>query len=502
MLDPAPSMKSFAQPNRVAACLCPRWRGLVVFASLLPATALALPPFPSLTQPIREEITVVEQELADLPVTPLSISPWTHGFSSRQHETPEQPVQIDISFPEAATVDLVVLMPATYTAGDEEVRAFGFPVRFKIERVLEDGSTTMLADHLNVDYPTPGLEPQLFPCDDTEATAGIRITVTELPFNPTWWRATKAVAFSELFAFAGERNVALRAEVTASNSFDFSYIWSPSCLTDGFFPFSPINFKLSDPEDNFALGLDEVVLGFDLGKTRRVDEFRLWPVVHSIQHYFPNSSGVGFPTHIRVEVGSNENFEGGTLAHESPSIRPRPGSDPLMLRTTPTTGRYIRLTLANGRPDFRRHEPKRIALSEIEFLEAGRVVPIATPPRLLKPDRTVDSLETLTDGSNSVGRIMPLREWITKFQRRKQLEKRLHTLGLDLDLAQRNEERRNAWILIAAVALILLLLQLVWLVRSSARRRWERMREQMEAAPQGAGNYDRLIELFYDPAAD
>jgi TRAP-type C4-dicarboxylate transport system substrate-binding protein len=31
---------------------------------------------------------------------------------------------------------------------------------------------------------------------------------------------------------------------------------------------------------------------------------------------------------------------------------------------------------------------------------------------------------------------------------------------------------------------------------------WDRMRQLMEESPQGAGNYDRLIELFYDPALD
>ena len=31
---------------------------------------------------------------------------------------------------------------------------------------------------------------------------------------------------------------------------------------------------------------------------------------------------------------------------------------------------------------------------------------------------------------------------------------------------------------------------------------WDRMKGLMEESPQGAGNYDRLIELFYDPALD
>ncbi len=36
---------------------------------------------------------------------------------------------------------------------------------------------------------------------------------------------------------------------------------------------------------------------------------------------------------------------------------------------------------------------------------------------------------------------------------------------------------------------------------AAREKTWERMSEQMAASPQGTGNYDRLIELFYDPAA-
>ena len=37
---------------------------------------------------------------------------------------------------------------------------------------------------------------------------------------------------------------------------------------------------------------------------------------------------------------------------------------------------------------------------------------------------------------------------------------------------------------------------------AAREKTWERMREQMEAHPSGLGNYDRLIELFYDSARD
>ncbi|TFL18723.1 TRAP transporter substrate-binding protein DctP [Jannaschia formosa] len=37
---------------------------------------------------------------------------------------------------------------------------------------------------------------------------------------------------------------------------------------------------------------------------------------------------------------------------------------------------------------------------------------------------------------------------------------------------------------------------------AAREKTWERMKELMAEAPQGDGNYDRLIELFYDPEAD
>ena len=37
---------------------------------------------------------------------------------------------------------------------------------------------------------------------------------------------------------------------------------------------------------------------------------------------------------------------------------------------------------------------------------------------------------------------------------------------------------------------------------AAREKTWERMREQMAEHPSGTGNYDRLIELFYDQAAD
>lgn len=451
----------------------------VIFLTLFPELVLAWAPLPSLTDPIRQEIKQVEAELRTLPVTPINTSPWTLGYSSKQDEPPELPLQVEIRFPEPETIDLVALIPATYTDDQNELNSFGFPVRFSIERILPNGTVQMIANHLEAAFPAPGIEPQLFPCPDPVPTAGLRITVTERAPNATWWRASHIVALSELFAFDGDRNVALNAPVEASSSFEFSYVWSPTCLTDGFSQFSPIDHSLTNPMKNFSELSEEVILKFDLGKTFRIDEFRLWPVVHSIQHNFPPSSGIGFPQFIRLEVATNGHLADAEVVYEAEEILERPGAGPFMHGIRPTEARFIRLTLRDGLPDFRRKERVEIALSEIEFLESGKVVSKGVPARTPRLDTSPPGLNLLTDGNSNEGEILPLRLWVTQFKRRVELERKLGTLLLGLDTAQRKEENRARTLLLIALVLIAALLQLVWLVRSAARRRWAKMRERI-----------------------
>lgn len=454
-------------------------RALVILAILAPAPLAAKSLLSPRTDSIRQKIDLIEAELGSLPVIPINASPWTLGYSSNQEETQEAPVEIEVNFSSPAPVDLVALLPATYTDDDGVIRAFAFPLRFSIERLLPDGSAKMLANHLDADFPAPGIEPQLFPCSAREPTAGLRVTITKLPSNPTWWSASHTVALSEIMAFAGERNVALNAEVEASASFEFSYVWSAACITDGFSLFSPIDHDLSNPMENFSALRKDVVLSMDLGEERQIDEFHLWPVDHSIQHNFPAASGVGFPKSIRVELASSPDYSNSKTVYQESSLTHRPGSGPFMRQIPPTAARYVRLTLANGLRDFRRDERIEIALSEIEFLEKGRVVSTGLPFRCRNFEKPPTGLSKLSDGSCAQGKILPLRLWVTLFNRRADLERRLAALKVDLGVAQHDDEKRATTILFIAITLILGLIQLIWLVRAAARRRWARMRERI-----------------------
>ena len=451
-----------------------------ILASLGPALVCARSLFPDQAEPIRRQIEQREAQLQTLPVSPMNTCPWTLGYASNWHDDPLKPVTIRVIFPEPATIDLVALLPATYTDDQNQVRALCFPLRFSIERVLTDGSVQMIANHLDQDYEAPGISPQLFPCPNPVPASGLQITVTRRAPNPTWWPTPRLVALSELFAFTGERNAALNSQVVASSSFDFPYVWSPTCLTDGFSLYSQINHKPGDPTRNFSIAQDEVCLEMDLGAIHGIDELRLWPAVPSLQHNFPPSSGAGFPLLFKVELALTADFSDATLIYEEDKISQRPGAGPLMRRVAPAKGRFVRITLKNGFHDFRRSSDYlEITLSEIELLEDGKVVSGGAPVRAPSHPTGPAQLEKLTDGFVNEGEILPLRDWLTRFHRKVALERDLAALRTGLAVAQRADEKWSKTVLFIAIGLILALVQAIWWVRMASRRRWARMRERI-----------------------
>jgi signal transduction histidine kinase len=456
---------------------------------LIPGWAHASSVFPSLTAPIRKEIQSIETELASLPIFPVNTSPWTMGYTSEQHREPQWPVEINLKFVETAEVDLVVLMPTSYTDQQNQIQPWGFPVRFTIERILKDGSRELVADYRDRDYPVSGIDPQMFPVPDPQPTIGLRVVVFQAPENPTWWRAKRLVSLSEVYAFAGPQNAALGARVRANSSMEYGSLWSQKCLTDGFTLFSPLFHDLDNPENSIVgMGLRELSVELDLGKVSRVDEFRLWPVVHNVQHNYPLSNGIGFPFSIRLEASLSPDFDPAEVIYDSDRpeqrLNYRPAGGPFMTRIRPTQARYLRFVFADGFPDFIRYPRKpydRIALSEIEVLSHGANISRGAPVR--SPgwggDWQTLRLANLTDGRSNEGEILPLRQWLDQFKQRVQLEAKLKMLRHDLDEAQQKEARRFRTLILVAIVLIALLLQLLWLARAAARRRAAQMRERI-----------------------
>ena len=111
-------------------------------------------------------------------------------------------------------IEEVTVYPAT-PAGFEQVKGFGFPIRFRID-ASDDADfqkRETIADQSREDYASPGDEPRTFR-PNSVCGRYVRVTATKL-----WNRASGpepfCFALGELKVSSGGVNVALRAPVRA-----------------------------------------------------------------------------------------------------------------------------------------------------------------------------------------------------------------------------------------------------------------------------------------------
>lgn len=471
-------------------CLAPlsRSAGFVLPAIILAFAGSAFAKAPSI-KALKEKIASVERESESLPDLLINPTPWSLGYRSSGETKADQPVTIDLWFITPAPIDLIALLPTSRSPTSGQVAAFGFPERFKIERLLKDGSREVIVDYSRQDYMVTGIEPRLFHLTEPVFADGIRITVLRHAKNPTWWNYQFVTTLGEVFAFSGDWNVALNAKVTTTSAASYGYLWAPEGLVDGFSIFSPVSGDFDSPFDNFYYPGEELTLRFDLGEVQSVDEFRLWPVAHTSQHHFPQASGIDFPTQIRLERIDGPDATTGQLLYQSGEDPPRAGSGPYMLRFPAVQGRYFRLTLRDPSPDFRADKPPQFALSEIEILNQGKVLTRDRPPIIenrvkkikgqpLFPNRAPKKIqpERLVDGTTTEGDILPLRPWIEGLSRRALLDRQLNDLRLDLRIAQQLERKRLSSIILFSACITPIL---IWLAKLMADRRWKRIRDRI-----------------------
>ncbi|VGO22698.1 Sensor histidine kinase LiaS [Pontiella sulfatireligans] len=434
---------------------------------------------------IQQKIDAIETELQRLPEKILITTPATLGYRSTELNTSSEQVEIEVLFPETAAIDLVVLMPAVFSDGTHNFRIYGFPERFLIERIFPDGSSDILADFRNEDYHVLDLEPQLFPCPDTKPISGIRVTSTRSPANQPFNRIEYAVAFSELYAFAGNRNIALHAPIKASNAVRTLNVWSPQYLVDGFTISHPINPRIRKPQVDYLSMSHGVILNYDLEEIKTIDELRLWPAACARPYRPPFIVGADFPTQILFEKLDHPNDPTPDLLYQTPvPPPPHPGSHPFMLRLPSTKGRYFRLSLSKGFPDPRLGYSDSIALGEIELIGNGKILSGDTIPETERKQISGPihrKLHYLKDKKTSEGNIVPLRQWLEQFSLQRNLIRRQKELQIQLELTRRQEKQRSAVLITVGYALIIILALMVLIARLLASRRWNKMREQIAA---------------------
>ena len=161
-----------------------------------------------------------------LPVSPGT--PAAAGFHSALASTGTAPKQVTVLLPRIAELDEITLVPMPRREMPSWI-SYGFPHRFRLEvSAREDFSQpTIIADFQTTSFTTPAKNLASFPLRKQPVRA-IRLTTSSL-----WERSGDfLLALSEIMAFAGGENVALHADVIASDQLD-DPAYSPAALTDG-----------------------------------------------------------------------------------------------------------------------------------------------------------------------------------------------------------------------------------------------------------------------------
>lgn len=448
---------------------------LLIFAAGMPVMEDL---FSDPAAPIRKEMGEIDDELASLAPARLTPAVPTLGYLSGYGKSPDVSFPVDIVLRRVARLDTLMILPVAAVDEQNVCHSFQFPLRFTIELIAADGTSRMIADYSQEDYPTPGLEPQVFPCPSEFEVQSIRFTTLRLRKSPHEASKDFFMSLGEVLAFSGQWNAALNAEVRteSSSTRPVPLTWHPSFLVDGFTNYAPVELNMDRPIIRMLTRADQLTVTLDMGKQVVADELRIWPIDYSSNHSHTGSHGRGFPLKLQLEAALQADFSDAQVIYSDENF-PRPNVGPLMRAVTPVKGRYLRLTARNGYKHPGDSETG-IGFAELELFQQGKLLSQGITPELTNWSVT-NFASQLTDGFSKTGRIRPLKNWMLQVARRAALEKRHADLSLELDSvhARQAATLRGAGIFLAA--LIGVFLVLFFILRYRHEKRLHRMRDDI-----------------------
>ena len=399
---------------------------------------------------IEKELAGLAPKLERLPGIPIDDQGGSGGYAGVYlfaTPTKDSKCAVEVRWASSAVVDLVALVPARrYDAKGLDAQ-YGLPAAFTVELINAVGEVVgKVGQERNTrGNPVRKGHPFVYQVSPPVQAAGVRITGDRL--NPdtegdgTFMQAGAAVmAWAEVMAFEGKRNVARGGEVRGiggSNSSQ-SWDWSPAFLVD---EQVPLGLPEVPAEEHANIGWlsegrakadDAVSLFVDLGESVSLDAVRLIPAKRPTSDL---PSGFGFPR--KLEISLSETGEPGDKTKWSVVAKRdlgNPGQNPVELNFPASRGRFLRVEAVELWKAFESF-PAFFALSEVEVLAEGKNLalgksihsPDGMQP-IFAPGGRSWTPAALSDGFGPDGRLVSTREWMLELDQRLRLETRRHEL--------------------------------------------------------------------------
>ena len=429
------------------------------------------------TAQLKDRLAEVDAELAGLAQFTPRTGTGTAGWISTRKGSRDRPEWVEIDLPENTPIDQIVLVPLLWNDAQKGLQADGFPEVFDVIIGTKDRSETeVIARFGPEDNLLPRTAPLVIPIPEKTAS-WIRIEATRLMQDAR--EGNYIFCLSEIMVFSGERNVALNQPVRVSSevggrSWGIDAI-NKKTLTDGFIPFLMDASTGTDSNPHLAFIPEKKMYSFtlDLGNTYPVDEIR----IHSadMSEYVPQlcNSDFGVPYHLVIEGANQPNFSDAVrlLDYQRKSIYE---SGTILIRHVPETRcRHIRLFVPKPyqTAPTSAHKRQSFGLAELEIISNGRNVAKGVKPVYPRYKDYGFKHDSITDGSNHYGEILPIRKWMEQLARRHDLEWERPLVTAELERRYDRQQinlRRLIWLaLLLAVGIVISLL-IGWILRMRA----------------------------------
>jgi signal transduction histidine kinase len=409
------SFKPFILSVHLAACLISLGGSTGAIAGELDQVSIA---------DLQRQLGEIDAELADLSRMSLNSGVGPIGFRSRSHPDAEHLEWARVDLSREAVIDEVVLVPALWRDLNAGFVSDAFPANLRIlAGTAGDPTGTVVAEFRDTSHLLPRTAPLVVP------TGGIRASWVRIETDRLSRRAFDGkyiFQLAEMLVYAGESNLALHRPVSVSPTERESPGWNPVFLVDGILPYV-MNSGRGNPSLAF---ISEIGIGnfpsieINLQREHRVSGIRLHAVDQSdtVPQAYPGDYAL--PHRFRIEGANDASFADARILMEaSPTSIYELG--PIMEWNFEASGCcYLRLTAFD--PYFSQESGRhgtRIGYAEIEVLADGRNVAFGqAASAAFSPASLGRRFESLTDGHNLYGHILPLRQWLGELARRHDLE--------------------------------------------------------------------------------
>ena len=464
---------------------------------------------------IETELAEIAPKLEVLPSIPIDDQGGTGGFaSSHSGATPERDSRfaVEVRWPSPARVDLVALVPTRRYDAKGLNAQYGLPESFTVELINDKGEVISRVAHeqdVSKSRVRKG-HPFVYELKTPVEASGLRISADLL--RPDIESEDAFVhAWAEVFAFEGERNVALGGEVRSlgGSSPSAPWHWNNAFLVDGQ---TPLGLPEVPREEHRNIGWisegrtsanEAASMIIDLGTSALIDAVRLLPAKKPTSDL---PSGFGFPRKLVISISETGDADKWSVL-TTREFR-NPGHNPVIISFTPTRGRFVKVEATELWKAFESY-PAFFALSEVEILSGNENLAINKTVRssdgmmnLIAPGGRSWSGAALSDGFGPDGLLVSTREWMRLLDERLRLETRRYELNTEAEnLINSWRRRRLTGLTILGLAGAFLIVALPIRYRIHANRELKKVRERIAGdLHDEVGSNLGSIQMFADLA--